>query len=58
MPNPAVSKSLTRSDRHPRHDEADPVAALRVHDEHLSVEVQQHIEGQVAWLGHDRELSD
>jgi hypothetical protein len=29
------------------------VAALRVHNEHLAVEVEQHIEGGVAWLRHD-----
>jgi len=29
-----------------------PVAAFRVHDEHLAVEVEQHIEGGVAWLSH------
>jgi hypothetical protein len=28
------------------------VAALRVHDEHLAVEVEQHIEGGVAPLRH------
>jgi hypothetical protein len=34
------------------------MAAVGVHDEHLAVEVEQHIKGRVAWLGHDIELSD
>jgi hypothetical protein len=43
---------LLRQHRHWRHHEPNPVAALRVHDEHLPVEVQQHIEGRVARLRH------
>jgi hypothetical protein len=34
------------------------MATLRVHDEHLAVEVEQHIKGRVAWLRHGMELSD
>jgi hypothetical protein len=34
--------------RHTRHREPDPVAALRVHDEYLSVEFEQQIEAGVA----------
>jgi hypothetical protein len=34
------------------------VAALGVHDEHLAVEVEQHIEGGIAWLSQDIVLSD
>jgi hypothetical protein len=49
---------LLRRHRHLRHHEPDPVAALRVHHENLSVEVQKHIKGRVAWLRHGRELSD
>lgn len=33
---------------HPRHDKADPVAALRIHNEHLPVQVEQHIERRIA----------
>ncbi len=39
---------LLRRRRHSRHDEPDPVAALRVHHEHLPVQVEKHIEGRVA----------
>ena len=49
---------LLRRHRRPRHHEADPMAALRVHDEHLAVEVEQHIKGGVARLRHGMELSD
>ena len=41
---------LLRRHRRPRHHEPDPVTALRVHDENLAVEVEQHIEGRVARL--------
>ena len=41
-----------------RHREPDPVAALRVQNEHLAVEVEQHIEGQVARRHHGIGLSD
>jgi hypothetical protein len=34
------------------------VTAFRVHDEHLPVEVEQHIEGGVTWLRHGIELSE
>jgi hypothetical protein len=34
---------------HTRHAEPDPVAALRIHDEHLPVEVEQHIEAGITW---------
>jgi hypothetical protein len=34
------------------------VAAFRVHDEHLAVEVEQHIQGRVALLRHGIKLSD
>jgi hypothetical protein len=34
------------------------MAALRVHDEHLAVEVEQHIEGGVTWLRHGIQLSE
>ena len=43
---------LLRRDLHPRHHEPDPMAALRVHHENLPVEVEQHIEGRIAWLSH------
>jgi hypothetical protein len=49
---------LLRRHRHPGHHEPDPVAALRVHDENLTVEVQQHLKGRVAWLSHGLALSD
>jgi len=41
---------LLRRHRHPRHDEPDPMAALRVHHENLPVEVEKYIEGRVARL--------
>jgi len=41
-----------------RHHEPDPVAALRVHHEHLPVEVEKHIEGRVTGFRHDVWLSD
>jgi hypothetical protein len=43
---------LLRRHRHPRHDEPDPVATLRVHHENLPVEVEKHIEGRVTPLHH------
>jgi hypothetical protein len=45
---------LLRRYRHPRHDEPDPVTALRVHHENLPVEVEKHIEGRIARLCHRR----
>jgi hypothetical protein len=30
------------------------MGALRVHDEHLPIEVQKQIKGRVAWLRHHR----
>jgi hypothetical protein len=44
--------------RDPVHNEPNPMATSRVHDEHLAVEVEQDVEGWVAWLRHDVELSD
>ena len=41
---------LLRRHRHPRHDEPDPVATLRVDHENLPVEVEKHIEGRVTPL--------
>lgn len=38
---------LLRRYRHSRHDEPHPMAALRVHHEHLAVELEEHIEGRV-----------
>ena len=43
---------LLRRRRHSRHDEPDPVAALRIHDENLPVEVQEHIESRVTRVRH------
>jgi hypothetical protein len=48
---------LLQRHRHPRHDEPDPVTALRVHHENLPVEVQKHIKGRVARLRHGKLLS-
>ena len=47
-----------RQYRNPRHHEADPVAALRVHYENLRVEIEKHIESGSAWLRYDIGLSD
>ena len=47
-----------RRGRHFRHHEADPMVAIRVHNEHLPIKVEQHIEGRVARLRHSAELSD
>ncbi len=44
---------LRRRHWHPRHREPNPVAALRVNDENLPIEIEKHIEGRVA--RHDRE---
>lgn len=49
---------LLRRFRHPRPHEANPMAALGVNHENLSIEVEQHIEGWVARLHHGTELSD
>ena len=49
---------LLRRHRHPRHDESHPMAAFRVYNKDLPVEVEKHIEGRVARLRHDLELSD
>ena len=49
---------LLRRHRHPRDDEADPMAAFRIDDEHLTVKVEQNIQGRVARLRHIRGLSD
>jgi hypothetical protein len=46
-----------RRRRHSRHHEPDPMAALRVDDEYLPVEVQEHIKGRVALLRHAVQLS-
>jgi len=43
---------LLRRHRHWRHDEPDPMTALRVHHENLPVEVEKHIEGRVTRLRH------
>jgi hypothetical protein len=48
---------LLRRHWHPAHDEPDPVAALRVNDEHLAVEIKKSIEGRVVRLRHFRLLS-
>ncbi len=45
---------LLRRDRHSRHHEPDPVAALRVHHENLPVEVEKHIERRVTRFRHGR----
>jgi hypothetical protein len=43
---------LIRRRRHSCHREANPVLALRIDDEHLSVEVEQGIEARVALRRH------
>jgi hypothetical protein len=35
-----------------RNHEANPIAARRLHDEHLPIEVKKHIKAQVARLRH------
>jgi hypothetical protein len=44
---------LLRRDGHPRDDEPDPTATLRVQHENLPVEIKKHIEGRVTWLRHE-----
>jgi hypothetical protein len=45
-----------------RHDKTDLVAALRIHNEHLTVQIEQHIKGRIArhyakiWLSHYHNL--
>ena len=53
--NPARAASAATSA--PVSPEPDPMAALRVHDEHLAVEVEQAHRGGGARLRHDIELS-
>jgi hypothetical protein len=43
---------LFRRHWHPRYDKPDPMAALWVHHENLTVEVEKHIEGRVTRLCH------
>ena len=43
---------LPRRHGHPCDDKSNPVTALRVNDEDLAIEVEKHIEGRVARLGH------
>jgi len=49
---------LLRRRRHLRHHKADPVAAFRIDDEHLPIEVEQYIQGRIPRLRHIRGLSD
>jgi hypothetical protein len=55
---PGTSKWNKIEHRLARHHKPNPMAALRVHDEHLAVEVEQHIKGRVARLSHGIELSE
>ncbi len=48
---------LFRRHRDARHNEPNPMAALRIDDEHLSVEIEKRIERQVAVLRHIKWLS-
>ena len=48
---------LVRRRRDRRHDEPDPVAALRVHHKNLSVELEKRIEGRIAPSRHPTWLS-
>ena len=45
---------LFRRHRDACHDEPDPMAAFRINDEHLPVEVEECIERQVARLRHTK----
>jgi hypothetical protein len=37
-----------RGSLHTRHHEFDPIITLWIHDQHLAVEIEQHIEGWIA----------
>ena len=48
---------LRRRHGHLCDDEPDPVAALGVDDEYLSVKIKKRMEGRIWWLRHPSELS-
>jgi len=43
---------LPRRRRHSLDDEADPIAAFRIHYEHLAVEVEKHVETLISAVRH------